>query len=194
MYLSGYDVDVHNCMETILQAANRLSAVVASLASYAAGAESPRERFNLIDSVRAAMENARLLEKGIAVTLEMPESPVEIVANWLGIHQVLSQVIQNAWQAVERLKDGRIVIRLERHDQSVDVTVEDNGPGVSADGQKRMFDPFYTTKDPGKGMGMGLAISHRILDEHGGTVRYEPVASGGSRFVVNIPLVATSGA
>ena len=66
-------------------------------------------------------------------------------------------------------------------------TVQDNGPGVPDDLQQRILEPFYTTKQPGYGIGLGLSICHGIVKEHGGDIRYETALGGGGRFIVELP-------
>jgi signal transduction histidine kinase len=70
-------------------------------------------------------------------------------------------------------------------DGQVRLAVEDNGPGVDAVIRRRLFEPLVTTKE--KGIGLGLALVKRILERHDGSIAYEPVPSGGARFVVQLP-------
>jgi C4-dicarboxylate-specific signal transduction histidine kinase len=67
------------------------------------------------------------------------------------------------------------------------IRVEDNGPGIPEDHVSRLFDPFFTTRDPGEGTGMGLAITSRIVQELGGKIRAENREEGGARFVLRFP-------
>ena len=64
--------------------------------------------------------------------------------------------------------------------------IEDTGPGISAEHQAQLFSPFFSTK--AHGTGLGLALCHRIVTEHGGTITYEPRAGGGSSFRVTLPV------
>jgi signal transduction histidine kinase len=71
----------------------------------------------------------------------------------------------------------------------VRVVVSDNGPGIAPEDRDKLFLPYFSTKVTG--MGLGLPIVHEIVTEHGGTVRVEDIPSGGTRFVVDIPVART---
>jgi len=75
-------------------------------------------------------------------------------------------------------------------DRVVAITVEDSGPGIDMEEADRLFDPFYTTKAPGKGTGLGLAICARLADGMGGRIQAEAAEDGGARFVVRLPVYA----
>jgi two-component system nitrogen regulation sensor histidine kinase GlnL len=70
--------------------------------------------------------------------------------------------------------------------QFLSVVVQDSGPGISEEDQARLFSPFFSTK--ASGTGLGLALCHRIVLEHGGTIGYEPAPRGGARFRVTLPV------
>lgn len=84
----------------------------------------------------------------------------------------------------------RITIRAKEDAGFLQYAVEDTGPGIPFDVANKMFDPFFTTKQVGRGTGLGLSLSHGIVEEHGGTVRYEAVTGGGARFLLRIPVAA----
>jgi two-component system NtrC family sensor kinase len=103
---------------------------------------------------------------------------------------VFLNILNNAYDAVQETgRRGHIEIRTKRAGHSVQVVVTDNGTGI-ADPQ-HIFDPFYTTKQPGKGTGLGLSICYGIVRAHGGEIQcWNNTESGGSTFVVRIPLAA----
>jgi len=96
--------------------------------------------------------------------------------------QVFVNLLTNAIHAVEN--KGHIVVESRRHDDRVEVSVIDDGSGVSETIRDRIFDPFYTTKEVGIGTGLGLSISHEIVRGHGGELVYAPNPSGGACFTV----------
>jgi signal transduction histidine kinase len=71
---------------------------------------------------------------------------------------------------------------------AVELRVEDNGPGIAADLLPRIFEPFFSTKEPNRGTGLGLAIAKEIVERHGGAIRVEPASAGGARFVASFPV------
>src|SRR5579863_751692 len=107
--------------------------------------------------------------------------------------QVFLNLILNSEQAMREVRDrGTLRIRLEKHAQAVAVTFQDDGPGIPPDILPNIFDPFYTTKRPGRGTGLGLSISKAILREHNGNVEATSGPGGGAVFTVTLPVAAGS--
>jgi two-component system, NtrC family, sensor kinase len=106
------------------------------------------------------------------------------------IVQALLNLLVNAADALESLprasdKRARIVARLSQ--EALEITVEDNGPGMTDETQRRLFEPFFTTKAPGKGTGLGLALSREFIQGSGGELRAGNAASGGACFTIRLP-------
>jgi signal transduction histidine kinase len=103
--------------------------------------------------------------------------------------QVFLNLILNSEQAMREVRDrGTLRIRLEKRDKEVAVTLQDDGPGIPPDILPNIFDPFYTTKRPGRGTGLGLSICKAILREHNGNVEAASGPGGGAVFTVTLPL------
>jgi len=83
--------------------------------------------------------------------------------------------------------DSRNTVGNDGSGQRLQIAVEDNGPGIPADQLNYIFDPFYTTKEPGKGTGLGLSVCFMIIEETGGTLRAEAASEKGTRFVLSFP-------
>jgi signal transduction histidine kinase len=81
-------------------------------------------------------------------------------------------------------------IRINKDEQSVSVVFQDDGPGISPEILPNIFDPFYTTKRPGRGTGLGLSICKAILREHRGNVEAASGAGGGAVFTVTLPIAS----
>lgn len=107
------------------------------------------------------------------------------------LSQVFLNLIVNASDAIEEagIENGKINIQIRHLPGQVEINVIDNGPGIPADVLPRLFDPFFTTKKVGKGSGLGLSISHSIIERCGGTLQVTNPASGGACFQVRLPLV-----
>ncbi|SHF36809.1 two-component system, NtrC family, sensor histidine kinase HupT/HoxJ [Ruegeria intermedia] len=103
------------------------------------------------------------------------------------IQQVVMNLVQNAYDAVEGVEDPQITIDTRLEGDRAVLSVRDNGPGVPPDKAGAIFDPFYTTKDVGRGTGLGLSISHKIAQEHGGHLRLCPSETGAC-FRLELPL------
>ena len=117
-----------------------------------------------------------------------PDLPT-IRGNFANLGQVCLNIITNAIQVVNQ-KSGRIEIRTRYDAANTCVVFEcaDNGPGICADLMKDIFKPFFTTKEVGKGTGLGLYISHEIVRRHGGDILVSNRAQGGTRFQVLLPV------
>jgi PAS domain S-box-containing protein len=107
--------------------------------------------------------------------------------------QVFLNLILNSEQAMREVRDrGTLRIRIEMQEKSVSVIFQDDGPGISPEILPNIFDPFYTTKRPGRGTGLGLSISKAILREHNGNVEATSGPGGGAVFTVTLPVAAGS--
>ena len=136
---------------------------------------------SLVEFLRASMD-----ERNIIVRFRPPSGPVMIRIDRHQLRQVLLNLLRNANDAVR--SGGLIGVAIEEYDGQVRIIVDDNGPGVSAADRQRIFDPFYSTKD--EGTGLGLALVRQYVTRHAGTVRCESAAGGGSRFVIEFPAAA----
>ena len=127
-------------------------------------------------------------ERGIQVEVESvgPVPPVQ--ADRVQIEQVLINLVANAIDAASERSDarGRVIIRIATHADAVAMEVEDNGKGVASELADNIFDAYQTTKP--RGMGLGLHLSRRIVQRHAGRFWWEPVRTGGARFVVELPI------
>ncbi len=103
--------------------------------------------------------------------------------------QVFLNLILNSEQAMREVRDkGTLRIRLEKGDKAVSVIFQDDGPGIPPEILPNIFDPFYTTKRPGRGTGLGLSICKAILREHNGNVEAASGPGGGAVFTVTLPV------
>lgn len=107
------------------------------------------------------------------------------------MNQVLSNLIQNAIEAVADVT-GRVHISVRQEGVEVVLSVRDNGHGIAPHDRSRVFTPFFTTKDVGHGLGLGLTITHRVVTSLSGTIRVHSPADGGTEFVVRLPRNASS--
>jgi two-component system NtrC family sensor kinase len=103
------------------------------------------------------------------------------------LQQVFLNLITNAIDAIS--KDGRIDVVSRRDKDTIVVEVTDDGPGIPEDRRRKVFDPFYTTKDTGKGTGLGLWVSYDIIAKMGGAIQLKSEVGVGTTFTVSIPVV-----
>lgn len=104
----------------------------------------------------------------------------------LRLQQVLVNIVNNGLEAMEEAKAPVIEIEVQQVDDAVQVLLRDHGPGLLQDSMDRVFDAFYTTKDAGVGMGLGMSISHNIISDFGGTLVAANHPEGGAVFTVTL--------
>ncbi|MFQ5588858.1 MAG: sensor histidine kinase [Nitrospiria bacterium] len=105
--------------------------------------------------------------------------------NTVEIEQVFVNLINNAVQAMDGR--GRLFVKSRSEGGAVVVTIQDTGTGMKEEHLKQLFTPFFTTKDPGKGTGLGLNIVHKIITNHGGSIHVESEEGQGTTFIVELP-------
>ena len=120
---------------------------------------------------------------GKDIALSLPDNRIITAGDPTLLKQVFFNIGLNAIQAMD--KGGSLAIGVEQRDNMWTVTFEDNGRGIDSDSLERIFDPFYTTRDGGTGL--GLAMSYRIIQEHGGEISVESRKGEGSKFTVFLP-------
>jgi two-component system C4-dicarboxylate transport sensor histidine kinase DctB len=113
-------------------------------------------------------------------------SDENVRANPIRLEQVLVNLISNAIDAVENKPEPLIVVSVARVASEVTIAVKDNGKGILADDIPHIFDPFYTRKEVGKGLGLGLSIAFNIIKDFGGSIRVYSQPELGSEFVVHL--------
>jgi PAS domain S-box-containing protein len=126
--------------------------------------------------------------KGIKIELDLAQDLPKTEIDVGQIHQVLLNLLMNAADSIRdsETKDGRIVISCRSKDEGLEITVSDNGPGISEEVLPRIFEPYITTKKTGHGL--GLSTSYRIISNHKGRLSGENGSNGGAVFTVELPL------
>jgi signal transduction histidine kinase len=102
-------------------------------------------------------------------------------------NQVLSNLLQNALEAAPKGGSGRVVVQGRNEGADLRLSVKDNGPGIPESERARIFDAFYTTKQVGHGMGLGLTITRRVVVGLGGSLKLESEPGKGSEFIIRVP-------
>lgn len=124
-----------------------------------------------------------ITDRRIAITLELAEGLPLLHVDRDQMKQVFYNLVRNSCQAMG--SDGELTVRTGCDDESVFVTFADNGPGVPADRVSRVFEPYYSTKKTGSGL--GLLIVHRIVRDHGGEVEFRSREGSGTEVTVHLP-------
>ena len=125
----------------------------------------------------------------IELVFNFPKEPLVMNSDSKMMEQVFVNLLTNAIHAVREKggEEGRIEIRTTKADSAVQISVEDNGVGISEENKTKIFDLFYSTKPPGKGTGLGLSICQNIVGKLGGNVTFTSAPGVGTTFTVRIP-------
>ena len=183
------DADLRGALNDVVQDGHRASEIIRRTRDLFSNRPARKTPLNLNHAIRDIVEFGRLRLQRTAIVLEMrlDESLPLVSGDELQIQQVLLNLISNAEDAVRGLKNGGAVISVQsepRSDMAM-VSVCDTGKGFSRADGSRIFEPFYTTKPTG--MGVGLAISRSIIKSHGGTLWAASNPKGGATFSFTIP-------
>jgi two-component system C4-dicarboxylate transport sensor histidine kinase DctB len=165
----------------------RMGAITRQLKSYArkgADAFSPVNLGEALASSLSMME-PQLRQRHVKITQILPEDPVIVMGDRMRIEQVMVNLLRNALDATKSVAEPDVEIILAAGDMAV-LTVRDNGYGIKD--IESLFEPFYTTKQPGDGVGLGLAISSGIVNDHGGRLTARNGQKGGAVFEMQLPL------
>ena len=144
--------------------------------------------------IRAALQGALMIispalkQDQIDLSLDFEDRPYRVKGNQIRIEQVLVNLLNNARAALAFSDIKRIRIQMDIQDGQVIIKVRDTGEGISEEMLQILFDPFYTTKPSGVGLGLGLTISHNIVRELNGTLSASNNTDAGSTFIITLPL------
>jgi two-component system C4-dicarboxylate transport sensor histidine kinase DctB len=166
----------------------RMGAITRQLKSYARQSGDVFTPVNLGDALSSALAlmEPQLRNRKVQITRTLPSEPVLVMGDRLRIEQVIVNLLRNAMDATESTPDAAIDILLAAGETAV-LTVRDNGHGI--DDLDKLFEPFYTTKLPGEGVGLGLAISSGIVNDLGGRLTARNAEGGGAVFEVQLPIL-----
>jgi two-component system NtrC family sensor kinase len=179
-------------LNTIVQQSQRCRMIVQDLLTFARSKRDDRQPVDpegLIQLVQPAlMRQAEGL--GVRLVVSVAERLPSLDANPAALEQVLTNLTVNAFQAVG--KGGTVTLSARMQGDRLAFIVEDDGPGLTEEVLPRLFEPFFTTKATGQGTGLGLSVSHAIVEQHGGALfagnRTGP-GERGARFTVLLPFV-----
>jgi signal transduction histidine kinase len=126
----------------------------------------------------------RILKKGLTVQQDLQSDLHQFEADADRLQQVIINIIKNAIEASP--EKGEIRIETACGGSNIAVRITDSGPGILVEDRERIFEPFFSKKQDGTGL--GLCISQRIVDQHGGSIYVEDVPQGGTTFVIELPI------
>ena len=164
----------------------RMTAITRQLKSYVRKGGTAVEAIDAKDAISNAlsMMEPQLRRRDLRIVTSLPREPLRVMADPIRLEQVLINLIRNAHDATRDVERPEVRIIASGGEQ-VTITVRDNGHGIAD--FDRLFEPFYTTKAPGDGVGLGLAISSGIINDFGGRLTARNGRSGGAVFEISLP-------
>jgi two-component system, NtrC family, sensor kinase len=181
---------VEDVLPATLDGIRRVNAIVGDLRRFARGDAEVYVEYDLNAEVQTALRIAHNQLNHCHVETELGEV-VKLTGRPQQIVQALVNVLVNAGQATA--SGGQVRLSTRREGDWVRVAVDDTGTGIPPEALRNLFQPFFTTKPVGAGMGLGLAVSHGIITAHGGRIEVETMPGKGSRFTLHLPFDRAGG-
>ena len=169
----------------------RMGAITKQLKSYARKGQDELSPINMGDALTSAlsMMEPQLKRRHVKIDRVLPKWPVMVMGDRVRIEQVMVNLIRNALDATKLVQEPEIELMLTAGETAT-LSVRDNGPGI--EDLDALFEPFYTTKQPGEGVGLGLAISSGIVNDLGGRLTARNAMAGGAVFEMQLPILEGS--
>ncbi|MBV7296812.1 response regulator [Enterovibrio paralichthyis] len=183
--------DISPLVGDVLEAASRVSAIVDDLGLFCSQQHADKSTLKLSELVADAIKWVTA-NRGFeyAISLELDDS-IQVIGNKRQLVQVIINLLNNGLDACKGQQfSPQIVLTsgIGSTQNQAWLSISDNGPGISDGHVQKIFDPFFTTKKVGEGMGLGLAICHRLIAEHGGDLTVQNLPEGGAKFTISLPI------
>jgi two-component system NtrC family sensor kinase len=165
----------------------KVTAIVRAALDTARPRAVPHERADLGELVKRVcqMASPMLEEAGVQVEVSGPDQSAELLADPVQLELALLNLISNSVDAMA--SGGKLTVRVRRVDDRLRLEVEDTGSGIPPELVAHIFDPWVTTKEQGKGSGLGLSIARQVVASHGGTIRVDNGPGKGALFTIDLP-------
>lgn len=182
-------------IEKISSAAERCAKIVKTFLAMARQQPTRIEATDINSIVSVAVDVAGYGRgnESLKINCDLDSELPDVMTDGDQIIQVIINLVINAEQAITKAGKGDLITvstKSGKSDDSIMISVQDNGPGIPENIRARVFEPYFTTKEVGEGTGIGLAFCHRIVHSHGGQLLLDNSHLDGSRFVVKLPLLA----
>jgi two-component system C4-dicarboxylate transport sensor histidine kinase DctB len=180
-------------LTTISSIVERMGELTQHLKSFARKETVAKQSTDLVAAVRYGLKliDYRIAADDVRLTVVQPSEPVYVVANTIRLEQVVVNLVSNALDAMRDHPNRNLTVEIFQSDNNTAVLeVTDTGRGIPRDFLSSVFDPFYTTKEVGEGLGLGLSISYGIVKDMGGDITVESEQDVGTTFRITLPLAA----
>lgn len=179
--------DLSSLIEESLQGAYKTKTVIESLREFSGVDKQQRQLINVEKSLQSVISVLQeKLSDGIDLITRF-SGPYFVCGNGAQLNQVFMGIILNAIESIE--KEGKVVIStVSEADKWLHVEIEDTGKGIPEELQSKIFEPFFTNKPIGEGVGLGLSIAYRLVQSHEGNITVESVLGQGTKVSIQLPL------
>ena len=179
--------DITRGLETIAKGVDRIRRITHLLLGFVKQPEQPCAETNLHELIEETIEltSREIKDRQITITRDMPTKPLLIWSDPYELRQVLINLMTNAIQAIE--KNGTITVTLAVQGKEIVLSVADTGVGIARENQHRIFEPFFSTKSPDQGTGLGLYVTRGIVERLGGTIDVDSRLGKGTVFRLTLP-------
>lgn len=169
---------------------DRMAKVTEQLKSFARKSSNKNSEFDLRQAINESLTlmKHQMRVEDCELKLTLPDAPILIKGDRVRLEQVLINLFRNALDALQNTESSFIGVTLSANEEKARIRVWDNGPGISSDIDKKLFEPFVTTKKEGVGVGLGLSISYKIIKDMNGDFRAKNCPDQGAEFTVYLPL------
>jgi two-component system, NtrC family, sensor kinase len=183
----GSSQEAKNLLTAIHREVDRLTAITEE---YLAFARLPKpklapEAVNPLVGALATFVREDLAAKQVKLVTELGIGDPIAMIDAAQLRQCLINLVRNATEALSGKGGGTVILRTRRAGDRIEIDVEDDGPGIAPDVLSRMFDPFFSTKK--EGSGLGLALTQQIVKDHGGDLAVNSTVGRGTTFTVSVP-------
>ncbi len=182
--------DDKKLMRIILREIDRLNSLITEFLDYSRPEEPPTDPVDLVSLTKEIMDNMqanKMIRQDVMTRVEIPEKAV-VLGRRDKLKQAFLNIIINAYQAMDSVPVARFEVAVKYEGKFWKVILKDSGCGMSDSTRRRMFEPFHTTKS--KGTGLGLAVTHKILEGHGAQIFVESEQGVGTTFTLLFPAVS----
>lgn len=185
--LIEHKVNVEYYLKWIKEGIERTETIVSGLNFYSRTVNSYSDRIDIHSVINNCLSMLQhKTQNRIEIVKRFVDKSYTLIGNVDNFHQALFNIITNSIQAID--VKGKITISTKVNIDCMQIIVEDTGCGISKENIPKILDPFFTTKAPGKGIGLGLSISYNILQEHNGKIEFESELGKGTTVTVSLPI------
>jgi len=175
-------------LDVIIRESYRCKSIIDCLLSFSRKSEGTIEKVDINQILQEVFELVRLKARyeKIEMKVDLASDLPPVKGDPIGLRQVFMNLLINAHQSIKGA--GRVKISTKSDESGVIIRVKDSGCGIQKDHLEHIWDPFFTTKAVGEGLGLGLAVTYNIVKKHGGEIKVESQKGEGSIFTVRLPL------